>query len=122
MEEADVIKHIANIITFLRIPLAIAMLFSPPFSAFFWSFYFCGGFTDIIDGFIARKLNQESDPGAKLDSIADFIFAGAVAIFVAINIKISVFMWCCILCVVLLRLMSYGMKNFITRIFMAFND
>lgn len=43
-----------------------------------------------------------------MDSIADFILAGAVAIFVAINIKISVFMWCCILCVVLLRLMSYG--------------
>lgn len=108
MKGVDVIKHVANIITFLRIPLAIAMLFSPPFSVLFWGFYFCGGFTDIIDGFVARKLNQESALGAKLDSIADFVFAGVVAIFVVINIEIPIFLWLCILCIALLRFVSYG--------------
>ena len=65
-------KQLPNIITFLRIPLSIAMLVVSPFSLFFWIFYLSSGLTDIIDGFLARKLHQESSFGAKLDSIADF--------------------------------------------------
>ncbi len=102
------IKHIANAITLFRIPLAIAMLFVTPFSASFWSFYLCGGFTDVIDGFIAKKLNQQSALGAKLDSIADFVFAGVIAIFAVINIEIPIWLWLCIMGAALLRFVSYG--------------
>jgi len=36
------------------------------------------GFTDIFDGFIARKLNQITEIGAKLDRWSDVIFATSV--------------------------------------------
>ena len=41
---------------------------------YFIFLYLVIGLTDIFDGFIARKLNIESDLGARLDSLADFIF------------------------------------------------
>lgn len=111
--------YIANVITFLRIPLAIAMLFATPFSVAFWSLYLCGGFTDIIDGMVARKLNQESSFGAKLDSIADFVFAGAIAIFVVINIAMPVGFWICILGIALLRFVCYGIGFYKYHTFVA---
>ena len=33
-----------------------------------------GGLTNLLDGFITRRLNQEGVTGAKIDSIADFAF------------------------------------------------
>lgn len=99
----------ANIITFLRIPLAMAMLFAAPFSAVFWGAYLSCGFTDIVDGFIARMLHQESSFGAKMDSIADFVFAVCAAIFVTVNIEIPIWLWLCILGIALLRFLGYGL-------------
>ena len=101
-------KQLPNIITFLRIPFSIAMLVVSPFSLFFWIFYLSSGLTDIIDGFLARKLHQESSFGAKLDSIADFVFAGSIAIFVVINVKMPRWLWLCIFVIALLRFLSYG--------------
>ena len=86
-------KYLPNIITIIRIPLSIAMLLVTPFSMFFWIFYLSCGLTDIIDGFLARKLHQESKFGAKLDSISDFIFAGGITVFVALNTEISQWLW-----------------------------
>lgn len=40
----------------------------------FLGLYAIAGFTDIADGFIARKYYLETSFGAKLDSLADFIF------------------------------------------------
>ena len=54
------IIHMANIITFLRIPLAVAMLFATPFSVAFWGIYLSCGCTDIVDGPIARMMHKES--------------------------------------------------------------
>lgn len=98
----------ANVITFSRIPLAISMLFVTPFSAGFWVIYLACGVTDMLDGFVARMLHQESSFGAKLDSIADFIFAVSVAIFVVINMEIPIYLWLCTLGVALLRFISYS--------------
>lgn len=98
----------ANIITFLRIPLAIALLFIPPFSVTFWVIYFMCGVTDMLDGFVARTLHKESAFGAKLDSISDIFFTVCITIFVIINIEISIWLWICILIITLIRLLSYG--------------
>ena len=46
----------------------------------FYAFYLSGGFTDAIDGTVARKLGSASDAGAKLDTAADIIFAVCVLI------------------------------------------
>ena len=64
----------ANIITSIRIICSIALLFSPAISPVFYVLYIVAGFTDMIDGTVARKTNTASEFGSKLDTMADFIF------------------------------------------------
>ncbi|MDP4118803.1 MAG: CDP-alcohol phosphatidyltransferase family protein, partial [Bacillota bacterium] len=67
-----------------------------PFSIFFWICYLLGGLSDLLDGFVARRLNQQSAAGAKLDSIADMVFGVAIFIVVIKNIHVPVWLWICI--------------------------
>ena len=68
------IKHIANILTGCRILGSILLLFFPVFSAEFYIIYLLCGFSDMIDGTIARKANSTSEFGAKIDTVADLVF------------------------------------------------
>lgn len=56
---------------------------SAPFSAEFWTAYLLGAASNVLDGQAARRLNQKSSFGAKLDSAADiaFIFAALAAMY-----------------------------------------
>jgi len=65
---------VANFITFIRIFCSIAILFCPVFSVAFYALYITAGLTDMIDGWVARKTNTVSAFGAKLDTVADFVF------------------------------------------------
>ena len=67
-------KHIANILTGCRIFGSILLLFFPAFSAAFYIIYLFCGFSDMVDGTIARKTNSTSRFGSQLDTIADLIF------------------------------------------------
>ncbi len=70
-------KHIANILTGYRILGSILLLFFPAFSVAFYITYLLCGFSDMIDGTIARKTNSISRFGSQLDTIADLIFVAA---------------------------------------------
>ncbi len=63
----------ANTITFFRIAAGIVLLFCPVFSCAFYVFYIAAGLSDMLDGFVARKTDTVSKPGARLDTIADFV-------------------------------------------------
>ena len=63
----------ANIITSIRILCSIALLFCQSLSPTFYLLYVVAGFTDMIDGTVARKTNTVSEIGSKLDTVADFI-------------------------------------------------
>ena len=63
----------ANIVTCCRILFSVLILFSPVFSAWFYSLYLLCGITDMVDGTIARKTNTANEFGARLDSVADFL-------------------------------------------------
>ena len=67
-------KHIANILTGCRILGSILLLFFPVFSLGFYITYLICGFSDMVDGTIARKTNSTSKFGSQLDTIADLIF------------------------------------------------
>ena len=67
-------KHIANILTGFRIFGSILLLFFPAFSLNFYITYILCGFSDMIDGMIARKTNSTSEFGSRLDTTADFVF------------------------------------------------
>ena len=73
-------KHIANILTGFRILGSILLLFFPAFSVGFYTVYLLCGFSDMIDGTVARKTNSTSQFGSQLDTIADLVFV-VVAIF-----------------------------------------
>ena len=53
---------------------SIVLLFCPAFSPAFYVLYIMAGLSDILDGFAARKTNTAGRFGARLDTIADFVF------------------------------------------------
>lgn len=65
----------ANVITCLRMAAAAALLFCPVCSPLFWALYLLAGLSDMIDGAVARKMKSVSERGARLDTLADLIFA-----------------------------------------------
>lgn len=71
-------KHLLNIITLTRIPLSISLLFSCHNHPVFIILYLLCGFSDILDGYMARKMNVQSTLGTKLDSIADIFMYGVI--------------------------------------------
>ena len=64
----------ANAISIIRITASIALLFCQAFSPAFYVFYIAAGLSDMLDGFVARKTDTVSKLGARLDTIADFVF------------------------------------------------
>ena len=80
------IWYVINSITFYRIiaaPFLLVFLFAKQYEVFKWllglSF-----FTDLIDGYLARKFKVTSILGTKLDSIGDdlTVLVGLIALFV----------------------------------------
>ena len=67
-------KNLPNAITILRFFGAICLLFFGVKSYAFWIIYFVCGLSDMLDGYLARKLRCESKTGAILDSLADLDF------------------------------------------------
>lgn len=53
---------------------SIAILFCNALSPVFYTLYIIAGVSDMVDGYIARRTNSVSELGAKLDTIADFVF------------------------------------------------
>ena len=84
----------ANIITGIRIVLSIALLFCPALSPAFYALYIAAGFSDMIDGTVARKTGTISEFGAKLDTIADIVFVAVCLIELLPVLHVPV--WLCI--------------------------
>ena len=87
------IKHIANILTGCRILGSILLLFFSVFSLEFYIIYLLCGFSDMIDGTIARKTNSTSEFGAKIDTAADLVFAAVSLIKFSPTIHIPQWLW-----------------------------
>ena len=86
-------KHIANIITSCRILCSMGILCFPAFSPEFYTMYFLCGFSDMIDGTIARKTNAVSEFGSTLDTVADFIFVVVCSIKLLPLVHIPIWLW-----------------------------
>ena len=67
-------KNLANIITITRIIGTIIFFNLEVLSPMFYYVYIYCGLSDVIDGFVARKLNITSPIGSILDSISDLLF------------------------------------------------
>ncbi len=85
----------ANTITFFRIAASIVLLFCPVFSPAFYVFYIAAGLSDMLDGFVARKTDTVSKLGARLDTIADFMFVVVclIKLFPILSIPAWLYIW-----------------------------
>ena len=92
----------ANILTGMRILCGILIMCFPSFSGWYYFFYLLGGFTDAIDGTVARKMGEASDFGTKFDTVADFVFAITVAlkIICAVCFPVWLIVWIVVIAVI----------------------
>ncbi|MBN2897644.1 MAG: CDP-alcohol phosphatidyltransferase family protein [Clostridia bacterium] len=65
---------IPNILTAIRIAVSLTLLPFNPVSYYFQFLYIIAGISDLLDGYIARMTQTETELGARLDSLADLIF------------------------------------------------
>ena len=86
-------KHIANIITGSRMVLSLPLLFIPLTSAWFYTLYLLCGFSDMIDGTVARRTSSASEFGARLDTVSDFVFMSVALIKFVPHLPIPVWLW-----------------------------
>ena len=102
--------YLTNILTGIRIICGVVLLFVPVFSPLFYSVYFLGGFTDMIDGPLARKTETTSSFGEKFDTIADTIFVllCMIKLIPKLTFPIWIYMWVCIIAVIKLFSILYG--------------
>ena len=103
-------KHIADIVTGCRILGSVLLLFFPAFSVEFYSIYIICGFSDMIDGTIARKTNSASELGAKLDTAADlaFVTVSLIKILPTINIPGWLWIWGAVIAIIKISNIIYG--------------
>ena len=92
----------ANIITVVRILCAIALLFCRPYTGAFYAFYIPAGVSDMMDGAVARKTNTASEFGARLDTVADFIFVIVclIKLLPALDIPVWLSVWIAVIALV----------------------
>ncbi|MBP5156347.1 MAG: CDP-alcohol phosphatidyltransferase family protein [Treponema sp.] len=109
----------ANIITGIRILCSVALLAVPAFSVSFYALYLTAGFSDMIDGTVARKTGKASEFGSKFDSIADFVFV-AVCLIKLIPV-LDIEEWLCVWIVLVAAIKAfniiYGLKKYKRLVF-----
>ena len=104
------IKHIANIVTGCRIWGSVLLLFFPAFSVEFYIIYIICGFSDMIDGTIARKTNSTIEFGDKIDTVADLVFVtvSLIKMLPIINIPQWLWIWTVIIAIIKIGNIIWG--------------
>ena len=97
---------IANVITIFRIAASIVLLFCPVFSPVFYTLYIAAGLSDMLDGFVARKTDTVSKFGARLDTIADFVFVVVCLIKLLPTLRIPAWLYIWIGIIALIKVIN----------------
>ena len=86
------------------------MLFFPAFSVEFYVLYILCGFSDMIDGTIARKTNSAGALGAKIDTTADlaFVTASLVKLLPALNLPPWLWIWGVAIAMIKISIILWG--------------
>ena len=108
-------KHIPNIFSASRIALCLPLFLVDAMTVPFWVLYMIAGTTDMLDGFLARRWGVESKYGARLDSLADFVFVLVVGYKLFSWLKLPATLWMMIGLVALVKvsnvISSYVVKH-----------
>ena len=82
LQTKEEIVNIPNLVSFIRILMAPVLFY---FALTQQPYWFIGvllfaEFTDVLDGFLARTLNQITEMGSRLDSWGDFVIYSTMAV------------------------------------------
>ena len=99
-------KQIPNILSASRIALCLPLLLVDAMTVLFWGLYVIVGTTDILDGYLARRWGVESKFGARLDSLADFVFVLAVGYKLFPWLKLPAVLWMMIGLIALVKIVN----------------
>ena len=99
-------KHIPNILSASRIALCLPLLLVEEMTMPFWVLYVIAGKTDMLDGFLARRWDVESKFGARLDSLADFVFVLVVGYKLFPWLKMPATLWMMIGLIALVKILN----------------
>lgn len=98
------IQNIPNILSISRIVFSVLLLSVFENFTIFILLYVFAGITDILDGYVARKLKAESTLGAKIDSAADLFFYLVLTIYIVVQYtEVVIHFWILISIIFLLR-------------------
>lgn len=109
----------ANIITGFRILCAIILIFVSTNSPEFYASYILGGFTDMIDGTVARKTNSTSEFGSKLDTLADFIFIVVCLLKILPMFTFPKWIWIWFACIAIIKIINIVSAFIVHKKFVA---
>lgn len=98
-----------NFVTGLRIIGGIALIFLPVLGTAFYIVYALCGLSDVLDGFLARRLRTTSAFGAKLDSVADLTFYAVLLLrlFPRLWRRLPRWIWAIVGVILCVRLSAY---------------
>ena len=99
-------KNLANFITGSRIVCAVALLFCPLFSVWFYVLYFTAGATDIADGAVARATKTESRFGSYFDSAADLALVAVCLVKLLPKLRAPVWLYVCVGVIAIIKICS----------------
>lgn len=99
-------KHIPNILSASRTALCLPLLLVDAMTVPFWVLYVIAGTTDMLDGFLARRWGVEGKFGARLDSLADFVFVLAVGYKLFPWLKLPTALWMMIGVIALVKMVN----------------
>ena len=107
-------KQIPDLLSMSRIALCLPLLLVDAMTIPFWVLYLIAGLTDILDGFLARRWGVESKFGARLDSLADFVFVLAVGYKLFPWLKLPTALWILIGIIALVKV-SNAVNSYVVK-------
>ncbi|MBR5715845.1 MAG: CDP-alcohol phosphatidyltransferase family protein [Bacteroidales bacterium] len=107
-------KQIPNLLSASRIALCLPLLMVDAMTMPFWTLYLIAGSTDMLDGFLARRWGVESKFGAKLDSLADFVFVISVGYKLFPLLKLPTALWMMIGIIALVKTVN-AISSYVVR-------
>lgn len=98
--------QLPNIITLLRIAGSLGLLLCDVTGVVYWIIYGLCGISDMLDGYLARKLHCESKIGALLDSLADIVFVACCCIKLIPALTLPNWLWIWVLVIAFIKVIN----------------
>ena len=96
----------ANALTLLRVLCSLCMAWTPALSPRFFALYIACGLSDMLDGWVARRTGAASPLGARLDTLADMLFAAVSLGKILPTLPVPAWLWGWLAVILLIKLVN----------------